>query len=104
MKCLVSRSSTAFVVLTMHSEGLRMIFKMQNADFYHNRGFSYRKRGEFDKAVADYTLAIKLNPSHCRAYYNRAFSYDRCVGGQWLRTRFFVIECVGLCQSGILQC
>jgi hypothetical protein len=39
---------------------------------------SHRKRGEFEAAVTDYTTAIRLNPQHCRAYYNRAFSYDRC--------------------------
>ncbi|GBG77225.1 hypothetical protein CBR_g23552 [Chara braunii] len=49
----------------------------KNADFYHNRGFSYRKLGKFEEAISDYTMAIKLNPQHCRAYYNRAFSYDR---------------------------
>jgi tetratricopeptide (TPR) repeat protein len=31
----------------------------------------------FEQAIADYTMATQLNPSHCRAYYNRAFSYDR---------------------------
>jgi tetratricopeptide (TPR) repeat protein len=50
-----------------------------NADFFHNRGFSHRKRGAFEAAVDDYTTAIRLNPQHCRAYYNRAFSYDRCA-------------------------
>ena len=39
---------------------------------------SHRKRGAFEAAVTDYTTAIRLNPQHCRAYYNRAFSYDRC--------------------------
>ena len=27
--------------------------------------------------MADYSRALELNPRHCRAYYNRAFSYDR---------------------------
>ena len=34
-------------------------------------------QGHFEAAIADYTTAIRLNPTHCRAYYNRAFSYDR---------------------------
>ena len=34
-------------------------------------------QGLFADAIKDYTIAIKLNPSHCRAYYNRAFSHDR---------------------------
>lgn len=27
--------------------------------------------------MADYSAAIMLNPSHYRAYYNRAFAHDR---------------------------
>lgn len=34
-------------------------------------------QGRFEAAIADYTMAVQLNPQHCRAYYNRAFSHDR---------------------------
>lgn len=34
-------------------------------------------QGRFEAAIRDYTQAIQLNPGHCRAYYNRAFSHDR---------------------------
>lgn len=34
-------------------------------------------QGKFEAAIEDYTTAIQLNPTHCRAYYNRAFSHDR---------------------------
>lgn len=34
-------------------------------------------QGQFEAAIRDYTMAIALNPGHCRAYYNRAFSHDR---------------------------
>lgn len=34
-------------------------------------------QGCFEAAIEDYTQAIGLNPRHCRAYYNRAFSHDR---------------------------
>ncbi len=34
-------------------------------------------QGHFEAAIADYSTAIRLNPGHCRAYYNRAFSHDR---------------------------
>lgn len=34
-------------------------------------------QGRFEAAITDYTTAIALNPTHCRAYYNRAFSHDR---------------------------
>lgn len=47
------------------------------ADFYHNRGFAYRKNRDYEKAVYDYTSAIKLDPNHFKAYYNRAFCFDK---------------------------
>lgn len=34
-------------------------------------------QGRFEAAIKDYTMAVALNPGHCRAYYNRAFSHDR---------------------------
>ncbi len=34
-------------------------------------------QGRFEEAIEDYTRAVALNPRHCRAFYNRAFSYDR---------------------------
>ena len=48
-----------------------------NADFFHNRGFCYRKQGNFKAAIADYTRALATNPRHFKAVYNRAFSYDK---------------------------
>ncbi len=34
-------------------------------------------QGRFEEALRDYSAAIQLNPRHCRAFYNRAFSNDR---------------------------
>ena len=34
-------------------------------------------QGRFEEALQDYSAAIRLNPRHCRAFYNRAFSNDR---------------------------
>ncbi|RNF25922.1 uncharacterized protein Tco025E_01808 [Trypanosoma conorhini] len=52
-----------------------------NADFYHNRGFSQRKLGNYREAVKDYTTALSLDPNHFKAYYNRAYCYDRLGEG-----------------------
>ncbi|EAN90290.1 hypothetical protein C3747_28g35 [Trypanosoma cruzi] len=52
-----------------------------NADFYHNRGFSQRKLGKYREAVKDYTMALSLDPQHFKAYYNRAFCYDKLGEG-----------------------
>jgi len=32
---------------------------------------------EYDRAIADYTEAIRLNPEHADAYYNRGISYKK---------------------------
>ena len=37
---------------------------------------SYTEKGEYDKAIADCSKAIELDPSYDRAYYNRAFAYS----------------------------
>jgi tetratricopeptide (TPR) repeat protein len=43
---------------------------------YYNRGFAYSKKGQYDKAIADYTKAIELGPPNERIYQARASSYE----------------------------
>ena len=38
------------------------------ADFYHNRGFAFRKKLEYEKAIQDYGKAITLNPNHFKVF------------------------------------
>ena len=40
------------------------------------RGFAYSFQREFNKAIADYNTAIRLNPTSGVAYYNRALAND----------------------------
>jgi len=42
---------------------------------YNNRGVGYKDRGMYDRAIADYTKAIELNPRDARPYVNRAIAY-----------------------------
>ncbi len=46
------------------------------ADAYNNRGVIYRDTNDHDKAIADYTEAIRLDPKEARFYYNRSFVYE----------------------------
>jgi tetratricopeptide (TPR) repeat protein len=39
---------------------------------YHNRGLFWFDKKDLDKAIADYTKAIEVDPNYGRAYYNRA--------------------------------
>ncbi len=51
------------------------ISKGNLASVYYNRGVAYGDKGDYDRAIADYTQAIKLDPKHAYAYYNRGVAY-----------------------------
>jgi tetratricopeptide (TPR) repeat protein len=44
---------------------------------YYGRGWSYCQKGEFDKAIADYTEAIRLDPQQAQLRYGRGWSYKK---------------------------
>jgi protein O-mannosyl-transferase len=43
---------------------------------FNNRGLAYSSRGDYEKAIADFTYAIQLNPKCAEAYYNRGLAYS----------------------------
>ena len=43
---------------------------------FSNRGVSYKKKGQYDRAIQDYDQAIRLNSSNAGAFYNRGVYYD----------------------------
>ena len=49
-------------------------YKDNRAGGYLNRGIAYRAKGEPDRAIADFTQAIKLNP-RASAYNTRGTAY-----------------------------
>ncbi len=42
---------------------------------YFNRGVVYGEKGEVDRAIEDYTLALKFNDNFADAYHNRGYVY-----------------------------
>jgi len=44
---------------------------------YTNRGNAYDDKGEVDRAIADYTKAIALDPNYAFAYNNRGLTYEK---------------------------
>lgn len=42
---------------------------------YNERGVRYYDNGDDDRAIADYTQAIRLNPNDAAAYYNLGLAY-----------------------------
>jgi len=47
----------------------------ESATFYYNRGNEEFKKGQYDRAIADYNKALDLNPKIADAYNNRAVAY-----------------------------
>jgi tetratricopeptide (TPR) repeat protein len=45
------------------------------AEDYFGRAEKYRVSQDYDRAIADYTEAIRLNPQYARAYNSRAYVY-----------------------------
>ena len=46
------------------------------AALYENRGYAWVKNFEHDRATADYTEAIRLDPKLALAYYNRGVIWE----------------------------
>src|SRR4030095_3902037 len=46
------------------------------AEGYYARANAYSKEGRLDRAVADYTEAIRLDPRYFDAYEGRGWAYD----------------------------
>lgn len=44
---------------------------------YSNRGYAYRKLGDFEAAANDYKMAIKLSPASVRLHNNRAYCFAK---------------------------
>ena len=42
---------------------------------YLNRGYEYRQKKEYEKAIADYSKAIAVKPNYAKAYHNRGVAY-----------------------------
>src|SRR5262249_39416693 len=38
---------------------------------FYNRGNIWQRKGDYDRAIADYDNAIRLNPQHAGSYMNR---------------------------------
>jgi len=46
-----------------------------NADAFYSRGRAYYDKKDYDRAIQDYTEALRLNPTHVFAFNNRGNAY-----------------------------
>jgi tetratricopeptide (TPR) repeat protein len=46
------------------------------ANAYVSRGYAYEKKGDLDRAIAEYSKAIELDPKNAYAYNDRGFVYE----------------------------
>ena len=49
--------------------------KPDDAIAYYNRGSTYKLKGDFDRAIADFSKAIELKPDYAAAYDARGLVY-----------------------------
>ena len=49
--------------------------KPDDAETHYNRGNAYRRKRNYDRAIAEYTKVIELKPDYIDAYYNRGEAY-----------------------------
>ena len=47
------------------------------ATTYYNRGIAYDNLGQWDKAIADYSKAIEIDPDLTKAYSNREVAFRK---------------------------
>jgi tetratricopeptide (TPR) repeat protein len=47
------------------------------ADIFNDRGVAYRLKGDLDRAIQDYSQAIRINPKSAMIQNNRGVAYDK---------------------------
>jgi tetratricopeptide (TPR) repeat protein len=47
------------------------------AEAFNHRGLAYRLKGDIERAIQDYSQAIRIHPKFAMAYNNRGVAYDK---------------------------
>jgi len=55
----------------------------EDAEVYYKRGEEFRKARNWDKAIAEYTRAISINPNYWRPYWGRGYCYGANGKREW---------------------
>ena len=65
----------AFGVFAIQSQTVAPMKSSVGAEFYLKRGEDLSGVHQYDRAIADYTVAIELRPDYAEAYNDRGFAY-----------------------------
>ena len=82
-KCLLSLVFAAFATTEVPATALGQALGSLEATAasYVDRGNSSFAKGEMDRAIADFSLALEFNPRYADAFYNRGAA--RCRKRDW---------------------
>jgi lipoprotein NlpI len=47
----------------------------RDAEGYNHRGNVHADKGQYDQAISEYTMALKIKPTYTEVYYNRGYAY-----------------------------
>ena len=73
----MQRCIRSFVlVLPLSCLAVAAELKAQDADFYLDQGEAWTAKGEYDRAIADFTQALKLDPNLAEAYIGRGDAWN----------------------------
>ncbi|KAJ9524536.1 hypothetical protein QJQ45_024116 [Haematococcus lacustris] len=51
--------------------------QIRQRDEAYQRGLALRKAGKYDSAIAEYSQALSLDPTHFKSLFNRGYSWDK---------------------------
>ena len=66
---------TSVLLVAGLSVGVMAIEPQETAEFYLQRGEAFSEARDYDRAIADYNMAIQLKPEFAEAYNDRGFAY-----------------------------
>ena len=73
---------------------------------FRGRGVAYGNKGDYDRAIADFTEAIRVDPKLATAFSNRGLayekkgSYDRAIADYNEAIRLNPIDATSFCRRG----
>jgi lipoprotein NlpI len=85
MRGLLISAAVAAVAGTLLATFLSFSPTPNTAVAFNNRGMAYQAKAQYDRAIADFDQAIRLDPKFAVAFYNRGLAfgsraqYDRAI-------------------------